>query len=560
MSLASRLTDRIPLRSELAFVAGVPVLWLALYNMRFWRETVAAMWHPSASGVLFMVSLFALLLVVQMLLLVFLPRRLLRIGACVLFIISACVAYFCDAYGVLMDKDMMRNVFATDVAEVSGLLTFKLLSYLVLLGVIPCLLVLRLELPPLSWKQRLKQRSALFGGVLALALLGLMASSSAYASFFRQHKSLRYIVNPISAIYAAVSLWSSESRAGAPQKLVEVGGPVTRVAGAATAGASSKPLVMFLVIGETARAANFQLSGYTRETNPRLSSIDDLMYFRNTSSCGTATAISLPCIFAPVGRKEFDVDAAQHTTNLLDMLSQAGLDVEWLDNQSGCKGVCARVKSIQYSAHTQSPFCKTDYCYDEVLLAGMPARLQELRHDTVLVFHQIGSHGPAYSLRYPPQFEVFTPACHSSQLDQCSREEVRNAYDNTILYTDHNLAQMIELLRSQADRIDSVLIYASDHGESLGENGIYLHGLPYALAPDYQKQVPMLMWMSPGFLSRWGIDSKCVRSQEGAVLSHDNIFHTVMGALGVRNAVYRKDRDLLAACMRVGNPPSEGAF
>ena len=552
MPWTSRLTARIPLPSELALVLGVPVLWLALYNVRFWRETVAAMWHPSASGVLFIVSLCAFLLFAQMLLLVFLPRRMLRIASCVLIVIAALVAYFSDVYGVFMDKDMIRNVFATDPAEVSGLLSFKLFGYLVLLGLVPCLLIMRMDFPELNWKQRVKQRTLLFCGLLVLTLLGLFASSSAYASFFRQHKSLRYMVNPVASVYGAVGLLSSESKAKSA-KLVEIGGPVTRITGSSqmrvsnTTGASGKPLVLFLVIGETARAADFQLGGYERQTNPELSQVPDLLYFNNATSCGTATAISLPCIFAAQGRSDFNVDTARHQTNLLDVLAKGGLDVEWRDNQSGCKGVCARVRSIQYTTRNDSPLCKTDYCYDEGMLSGLP-ELDKLQHDTVFVFHQIGSHGPAYSLRYPPQYEVFKPACQSSELDRCSRDEVRNAYDNTIVYTDHNLAGQIALLRAESERVDSALIYVSDHGESLGEGGVYLHGLPYALAPAYQKQVPMMMWMSPGFVSRWGLSTQCLQARKSDAVSHDNIFHTVMGAMGVRNSVYRKDLDLFAGC------------
>ncbi|HEY4367048.1 MAG TPA: phosphoethanolamine--lipid A transferase [Steroidobacteraceae bacterium] len=554
--IASRLTGwlsgRIRLSSELLFIVAVPALWLVLYNLRFWRETIAVMWHPALGSVLFIVSLFTFALLVQTLLLLFLPSKLLRAGTCVLFILAALVSYFSNTYGVFMDKDMMRNIFATDTAEVTGLLTLRLFTDLLLLGLLPCLLIWRIELPVLSWRQRLKQRSALFAGMLAVATVGLFALSPAYASFFRQHKSLRYLVNPMSAVYSAVSLGFSESKAAEPMKLVDAGGPVTRVA----SGPSGKPLVLFLVIGETARAADFQLGGYEQPTNPELARVKDLIYFRNTASCGTSTAISLPCIFFSGGRKNFNVDDARHTTNLLDMLSQAGVQVEWLDNQSGCKGVCARVSTIQYTSKTDSPVCKTDYCYDQQLQSGLTQVLGQVQRDSVFVFHQIGSHGPAYAQRYPAEFEVFKPACHSSQLDRCSQQEVRNAYDNTILYTDHNLAQQIEVLRAASDHIDSLLIYVSDHGESLGENGVYLHGVPYALAPVYQKHVPLMMWMSPGFAARWKINTQCMQIRDGDAFSHDNIFHTVMGAFGVRNAVYRKDLDMLSGCVSSGNRAS----
>lgn len=547
MWLMKRLTERIRFPSELAFVLGVPLFWLVACNLRFWREAASAMWHPSIVSVLFMVSLFVLVLFLQSLLLLFLPRKLLRPVACVLFIIAALVAYFSDTYGVFMDKDMLRNVFATDTAEVSGLITGKLVAYLLILGILPCLVILRAQLPDTGWKQRLQQRSIFFASALALCVASLFALSAAYASFFREHKPVRFLLNPASAVYGTVSLLTGGS-AGGNKQLVDVGGTMTRVAVGAADDAAARPLVLFLVIGETARAANFQLGGYKRATNPELTAIDDLIYFPNASSCGTATATSLPCIFAHEGRKDFDVDTAKHQTNLLDMLSRAGLAVEWRDNNSGCKGVCARVKTIEYKSNSDSPLCQTSYCYDEDMLSGLADELRDLQQDTVVVFHQIGSHGPAYSQRYPPQFEEFKPACHSSQLDQCTREEVINAYDNTILYTDHNLAQQIQMLKDASDYVDSLLIYVSDHGESLGEKGVYLHGMPYALAPEVQKQVPFMLWMSPSYEQRAGVTEGCMRSRAGTPYSHDNIFHTVMGAMGVRSPVYRQALDMFAAC------------
>lgn len=561
---ANRRLSRIRFPSELAFVLAAPLLWLVAYNLRFWQETAAAMWHPSMASVLFMASMFVLALFAQALLLLFLPRKLLRPVAGVLFIVAALAAYFSDTYGVFMDKDMLRNVFATDSAEVSGLLTGRLLAYVLLLGAVPCLLILRAELPDISWKRRLKERSVFFVSVLGVCLASLLVLSAAYASFFREHKPVRYLLNPVSAIYGVVNLAIDEAQGG-QRELVDVLGPVTRVEpgldgvvpiaftdaplGVAAVGdtAGRKPIVLFLVIGETARAANFQLGGYGRATNPQLSLLDAVVYFRNTASCGTATATSLPCIFSVDGRRDFDADIAKHQTNLLDALSRAGLEVEWRDNNSGCKGVCARVRTIQYNSQGGAS-CRTPYCYDEGMLEGLADELRNLRQDTVIVFHQIGSHGPAYAQRYPPRFEQFKPACHSSQLDQCSREEVVNAYDNTILYTDHNLAQQIRLLESVSDKVDGLLMYVSDHGESLGENGVYLHGMPYALAPAVQKEVPFMMWLSRGYEQRTGVTEGCLRSRADARYSHDNVFHTVMGAMGVRSPVYQQSLDMFAAC------------
>lgn len=541
--LRQGLTGRIRFTSELTFVVGVTLLWLVLYNARFWEEATAAMWRPGVGGFLFMSSLFVLALFAQGLLLLFLPRSLLRPAACVFFLIAALVAYFSDTYGVFMDKDMLRNVFATDAAEVSGLISTKLLAYVAVLGLMPCVLILRADLPHTGWRQRLKERSIYFATLLAICLMSLFALSAAYASFFREHKPVRFLLNPASGVYNLVGLLARQNSAGEQPVFTEVGGPAIRVVTPA-----QKPLLLFLVIGETARAANFELGGYERPTNPQLRQVNDLIYFRNTASCGTATEISLPCLFADVGRSDFDVDAAKHRSNLLDMLANAGLDVEWRDNNSGCKGVCARIKTTEYPGGSGSPLCANAYCYDETMVTGLAGALSGLQHDSVIVFHQIGSHGPSYSQRYPPGFAKFQPACQSSQLDRCSREEVINAYDNTILYTDHNLAQQIQLLQGASDKVDSLLIYVSDHGESLGEKGVYLHGMPYALAPAYQKHVPFMIWMSDGYERRAHIDTNCLRARTNEALSHDNVFHTVMGAVGVRNDVYRSELDLFAGC------------
>ena len=287
--------------------------------------------------------------------------------------------------------------------------------------------------------------------------------------------------------------------------------------------------MVFLVVGETARAANFQLGGYARETNPRLSAASDLVYFDAASSCGTSTSVSVPCIFSHLGRERFDNGGSRYL-NLLDMLAQAGVDVEWRDNNAGCKGVCARVPFVEY-AKSASPLCRNGYCFDEVLMSGLARRLDAVRRDSLIVFHQIGSHGPAYSERYPAGFERFRPVCLTSELEHCSREEVVNAYDNTILYTDHILAEQIELLRSLSDRFDTLLMYVSDHGESLGEQRIYLHGMPYSFAPEVQTHVPLLIWTSAGFRQRTGLSESCLQAKARQAVSHDNVFHTVMGIL-----------------------------
>lgn len=542
--MRARWTARLALPSDVVLALVASLAWAVLYNLQFWHQAVDAMWHPAPGAVLFLVSLFVVIVCVQALLLALVPTRVgMRIAASALFIIAALASYFANSYGAVMNQDMMRNVLQTDPAEVGGLTNLDLLGHVLLLGVIPALLVWKIALPPTSWRRRLRQRLVFIGSALALSAVALFACSSNYAVFFREHKPIRYSLSPAAPVVSLAGLLSTHERRDPRTPLIDVAGNVQR-----TATPGRKPLVLFLVVGETARAADFQLGGYARATNPRLQGMSGLVYFDHATSCGTATAISVPCMFSHLPRARFDVEQADRYTNLLDTLTKANLAVEWRDNNAGCKGVCARVVQVGYRGGSDPVHCPNSYCYDEVMLGDLAARLQTLQHDTVVIFHTIGSHGPAYSERYPPQFETFKPACRSNELQRCSKEEIANAYDNSILYTDYILSQQIHLLQTNADRVDSMLMYASDHGESLGEQGIYLHGMPYGFAPRAQKEVPMLVWASQGYAARTGLDMGCMRERAHDAVSHDNVYHTVLGALAVHDAVYDPSMDLLASC------------
>lgn len=501
------------------------------------------MWQGSAQSAAFLLSLFAMVVCLQAILLLLMPsQRLMRLAASVLFPLAAIAHYFCNTYGVFMTQDMMRNAVETDSAEVVALLTTKLVMMVLLLGAVPAVLVWLVRLPGVTWRRRLTQRAVFMAATGVFCAVTLLAFSASYAVFFREHKPIRYALLPAAPVTSLLGFMHSGRGSARGQPLLVYGGDAIR-----TAPPRSRPLVLFLVVGETARAGNFQLGGYRRPTNPALQSIENVVYY-DASSCATSTALSLPCMFSPHGRSRFDVDEAGRYTNLLDALAQAGFEVEWRDNNSGCKGVCARVRHIDYSARRDPRLCAADGCYDEIMLTDLAQRLADVRRDTVIVFHQAGSHGPAYSHRYPRAFDRFTPACRSSELQNCSEQELLNAYDNSIAYTDHVLARQIELLRNAASRVDGMLIYVSDHGESLGEKGVYLHGMPYYIAPEVQKRVPMIVWMSNAYQRRVGLENDCVRAGTRQPVSHDNLYHTVMGAAGVSNGAYKAQLDILAPC------------
>jgi lipid A ethanolaminephosphotransferase len=524
-------------------VALVSAFFLvAIYNGRFWSETLALSQSGSLRDWVFVASVFVVLVAMHVSALLLIPgTRLLKAFLVFAVLAGAISAYFANTYGAGIDAEMIRNTVQTDAREAAGLMTVRFGLYILFLAVVPAIVVLRTRVasPPLG--RQILQRAGIVAASLALCGVVVASMGAQYASFLREHKALRYLIAPGNVINGGIGYFRQGS-SDVPSEVTDLESPVSR-----TAAAGKKPLVMFVVIGETARARNFQLGGYAQATNPELSK-RGVHYFTNAYSCGTSTAVSLPCMFSGSGRKDFDAARAARGTNLLDALAKAGISVEWRDNNSGCKGLCARVPSTDYRSTSSATFCSATGCYDEVMLADIPEVLAKVTTDTVIVFHQAGSHGPAYSERYPKTFEVFKPVCYGKELSRCAREEVVNAYDNSLLYTDHNVARQIDLLKSAAASVDALLLYVSDHGESLGEKGLYLHGAPYMLAPDEQKHVPLLLWLSPEYNKRFGVSPGCVAAKKAQAYTHDNLYHTVLGAVGVKSARYVPQLDMLAPC------------
>jgi lipid A ethanolaminephosphotransferase len=262
-------------------------------------------------------------------------------------------------------------------------------------------------------------------------------------------------------------------------------------------------------------------------------------------------------MFSPLGRDGF-AKRVNDQENLLDLLHRAGLAVLWLDNQAGCKGVCARVPQAlaadapSGAAHPPGT-CADGECFDQALLTGLDQRLAALPQaqrdrGVVLVLHQMGSHGPAYSRRSPADAKPFMPECANAALQDCEHQALVNAYDNSIAYTDRVLAGAIGWLSRQHQAFDPMLLYVSDHGESLGESNLYLHGMPYALAPRGQTHVPMLLWLPGQTEQHIGATRQCLRERRHIALSHDNLFHSVLGLLRVTSQVYRPALDFSEAC------------
>jgi lipid A ethanolaminephosphotransferase len=466
----------------------------------------------------------------------------------VLVLSGASASYFIANYGVVIDKAMIQNVFETDTREATELFSWHMVFTVGLLGLLPSYLIARANVGFPQGLRGLLKRVGIAGGSLAVAVLLLVVFFKSLAPAVREHRELRFLLTPTNTIQALHGYlrgkWTT------PVVVAPLGRDAMK--GQAWAG-QQRRTVTILVVGETARAANFSLNGYKRETNPLLARQQGLINFTQVSSCGTATAVSVPCVFSALGREHYSETKAASQEGLLDVLGHAGFQVLWRDNNSGCKGVCARVGFEDLSQATPGdPYCEGDECHDERLLAGLPELIRKSSGDMVIVLHQKGSHGPAYARRYPKGFGRFGPVCDTNEFEKCSRESIEAAYDNTILYTDYFLSKTIDLLRQTAsdEGVDTAMLYFSDHGESLGENNMYLHGAPYLFAPSEQTHVPMMLWMSDGFSERFHVDRTCLMARRNQPISHDNVFHSVLGMLDVNTAVQNPKLDLFRACTR----------
>jgi lipid A ethanolaminephosphotransferase len=454
----------------------------------------------------------------------------------VVLLLSSVAAYFMDSYQVIIDNDMIDNALKTDMAESLDLISYKLILYLVFLGLLPSYMVYRTSITKQSFRQAVFSRSKLLLGAMTLVVANILLFGSFYASLAREHKSLRYYANPSYYLYAIGKtiggVFKEESHA---LKVVGVDAKIS--------DSDDDRELLILVVGETARADRFSLNGYARETNPLLAK-EAVASFTNTWSCGTSTAVSVPCMFSIYDQEAFSKEKAIHTENLLDVLQRSGVNVVWLDNNSDSKGVAMRVPYQSYKSPDVNPECDNE-CRDVGMLKNLQHYIdQHPTGDIFIVLHQMGNHGPAYYKRYPSDFERFRPVCQTNELAECDRTAIDNTYDNAILYTDYFLAQVIDLLKKNDVQFEAGMFYVSDHGESLGENNLYLHGLPDLLAPQVQKQVPMIFWFSDSF-EEDGVSVDLLRPRIADRYSHDNLFHTVLGLFEVETEVYDRNKDLI---------------
>ncbi|ANI83827.1 phosphoethanolamine transferase EptA [Kosakonia oryzae] len=462
----------------------------------------------------------------------------------VFVLVSAAAQYFISTFGIVIDRSMITNILDTTPAESFALMSTKMVLTILLTAIVPVLIAWFIKIKPAQSALRsITYRAvSIVISALLIVLVALLFYKD-YASLFRNNKELVKSLSPSNSIVASLSWYSHNRMDNLP--LVRIGEDAQQRP--EMKNGPHKNLTI-LIVGETSRAANFSLGGYDRETNPLLKQ-DNVIYFPNATSCGTATAVSVPCMFSGMTREHYDDQLAHHQEGLLDIIQRAGIQVLWNENDGGCKGACDRVPHQDMTQLNLPEYCIKGECQDEILFHDLASYIDKLQGDGIIVLHTIGSHGPTYYNRYPAQFRKFTPTCDTNEIQGCSQQQLVNTYDNTILYIDYIVDKAIKLLQSKQDRFTTSLVYLSDHGESLGENGVYLHGLPYSIAPETQKHIPMLIWLSDDYQKRYGVNNQCLQknAREKAV-SQDNLFPTMLGILGVSTKEYRAEDDILTSC------------
>ena len=450
-------------------------------------------------------------------------------------VVASQAAYYMDQFGVVIDIVMIDNIMQTNPQEFAGLLSINLVIRTLLLGIIPAWLVIKYCPVITNVGTEFKSRLRLLV-LLVLSLVVLIAPFTAgYTSFIREHKITRFYANPTFSSYSVIKYLNQQISIA---KVV----PLKRIAqDAVKVGTLTKRTeLMVFVVGETARADRFSLNGYHRETNPLLAK-QDVLSLSNVSSCGTSTGVSVPCMFSALGRAGYDKEKALNQQNALDVLSENGVQILWRDNNSDSKGVATRIQYEDFKSPTLNPVCEGE-CRDIGMISGIDQYIAErLGKDILIVLHQMGNHGPEYFRRYPKEFEKFKPTCMTGELRDCSQQEIDNSYDNAILYTDYFLSNVIDLLKKYDDSHATAMLYVSDHGESLGEHGFYLHAVPYMIAPKEQTHVPAIVWMGKHF--NYKLDQ--LKPYKDDALSHDDIFCTLLVAFELDTKMCQAKKGML---------------
>ena len=495
------------------FVVIMSSLLFILFHYPFFKFVFNNVDYKSFTGVSIIVSLVIAMLVANafaLFLIFFFSRLVGKILLVLFFIINAVAVYFINTYSVIIDESMIGNVLNTNYSESSSFFSIKLVLYVVFLGILPSIFIIKAKIITVTVKKFLVSISLTLLFLLTLAF----ANASNWLWIDKNSKTLGGLAMPWSYAVNIPLFYIHQFKKNEKEILLPD----------ATIKDNQKSVVI-LVIGESARSENFSLYGYPKNTNPLLSKIPNVSHFNATSDATYTTA----------GIKS--IVEHENTDELYEILPnylyRNNVDVIWRTTNWGEPPV--HIKNYQ-NREALMPNCKGDGCdYDGILLSGLKEQILASKKNKILiVLHTSTSHGPTYSKKYPAKFEIFKPVCNSVELGNCSHTELVNAYDNTIVYTDYLLANVIKDLK-QLQEYKSAMIFVSDHGESLGENNLYMHGLPRSIAPKQQYEIPFIVWTS---------DNSARQMKPNKILTQNYVFHSVLNFLNIQSPVYKEQMNI----------------
>lgn len=500
--------------SLFAFSAIVSLATMLLYNIPFFEYALQNTNQSTGVRLFLIASLVVVMLLVNFMmtyLIMYLLRMAGRILLAILAIINATSLYFILTYNIIIDEITIGNVFNTRYSEASGFFSWSLWAFIIAFGVLPGLFCLLQPVVPGKAKQMGKYCGASLGIVLVL----LVANINQTLWIGQHDTELGGLLQPWSYVVNSIRV-TSMNMAKQAEEIKLPDGKIT----------DNDKAVVVLVIGESARRANFQLYGYNRANNPLLSKQQGLKVFQ-AQSCATFTTAGVKAILEPKNSGDL-------YEPLPNYAFRTGADVVWRTTNWGEPPI--HIDEYENEAKLAARYPDVNRKYDAILYAGLRERIeQSTKNKVLIVLHTSTSHGPAYATKYPKEFEVFKPVAYNVEEGEKDASKLINAYDNSILYTDYLLSNLIDTLRSLKGWKSS-MIFISDHGESLGENNMFMHGIPMKLAPKVQYEIPLLVWTSDGY--------RDYKTNLPEVLEQHYIFHSVLNLLSIQSPAYNKDFDI----------------
>ncbi|PAF41106.1 sulfatase-like hydrolase/transferase [Helicobacter sp. 11S03491-1] len=502
------------------------VVLVGLYNDSFWLKIYSYAMNNDGDGlfflgIVFVSYVFILALAIELISLKISAKWIMS----VLFVIAGLSQYYMKSYDITINKMIITSLFQTHLSEAKEFISVGLIGVLIgyILLPIGCLWIIRFK-PILSFVYGFYNKISIIGFYIIM-IIGIYFWQGGNIIFaFKSSKIIIYTLNPIAPIRSGID-YALDISQPKPE--------FTHVGLDAKLDNFHKKIFV-LVIGESARGANYFLNGYSRDTNPYTKKLDSLVNFTNFYSCGVITAISIPCMLTNYTHQTYKKrDQSLYIDNILDITQRVGYETYWISNNGGpCIGdVCDRIKHISYY---------NDGRLDAAMLEEIKNTIKNAQNNSFIVVNLHGSHGANYYKRYSKDFEIFTPVCENQELQKCKQQDIVNAYDNSIVYTDYFIYQIVTMLKTKKN-FSVGMWYLSDHGESLGEYGQYMHGgMPYFLAPDVQKHIPSMIWFGEGFEE----DYKKSVAKKDKLLNQDYLFHTLLHLLDIQTSAYQKNLDI----------------